>query len=102
MSKICKDEFIKELAQKYGIQQTVTASVLNDTLALLSEHMKNGDTVLFTGFGTFSVQNVKPRKGRNLVTGETIIIPAKRKVKFQASESLTQSVQKKINLKKNK
>ena len=101
MSKVCKDEFIKELSRKYGIQQTIAATVLNDSLALLTEHIQNGDTVMFTGFGSFSIQEVKPKKGRNLQTGETIDIPAKRKVKFQASESITESLQrKKIDLTK--
>lgn len=100
MSKICKDDFIRELAAESDITLTNASDILGDVLYLLSEHMKKGDTVMLTGFGTFSIQDQRPRKGRNMRTGEPIEIPAKKKIKFQASGSLSESVQHKIDLRK--
>jgi DNA-binding protein HU-beta len=44
--------------------------------------------VAISGFGTFKVKQTKARQGRNPKTGETIQIPAKKKVAFRASKEL--------------
>jgi DNA-binding protein HU-beta len=51
---------------------------------------KKGFTIL--GFGSFKVVNRKGRKGRNPQTGKPITIPAKRVVKFTASQKIKSSL----------
>jgi DNA-binding protein HU-beta len=41
-----------------------------------------------TPLGTFSMVKRGPRQGRNLITGETLKIPASKTVKFKASSPL--------------
>lgn len=48
----------------------------------------NGDELCIKGFGAFTIQERKPRRGRNMRTGETISVPAKRVVKFVPGKSL--------------
>ena len=50
--------------------------------------LKNKEDVAISGFGTFKVKQTKARAGRNPKTGETIQIPAKKKVAFRASKEL--------------
>jgi nucleoid DNA-binding protein len=50
--------------------------------------LKKQDPVAISGFGTFKVKQTKARQGRNPKTGETIQIPAKKKVAFRASKEL--------------
>lgn len=50
--------------------------------------LKKKEDVTISGFGTFRVKQTKARTGRNPKTGETIQIPAKRKVAFRASKDL--------------
>ena len=49
--------------------------------------------VTLAGFGKFSVKKMAAREGRNPTTGESISIPAKKKVKFVAQKALKDAVQ---------
>ena len=50
--------------------------------------LKKQEDVAISGFGTFKVKQTKARMGRNPKTGETIQIPAKKKVAFRVSKVL--------------
>ena len=50
--------------------------------------LKKEEDVAISGFGTFKVKQTKARMGRNPKTGETIQIPAKKKVAFRVSKEL--------------
>ncbi|MGE4546320.1 MAG: HU family DNA-binding protein [Desulfurella sp.] len=71
-----KNEFVKVLAKKTNISQEKAKEFLDATLSTIVETLKSGESVLFTGFGSFYVSNRAQRKGRNPQTGEAITIPA--------------------------
>ena len=52
---------------------------------MLKETLAEGETVKFSGFGTFLVKKRGERKGRNLVTGEEVPVKSKWVVKFEPS-----------------
>ena len=52
---------------------------------LTEETLKQGEIVVISGFGEFSVAEVSERIGRNPRTGEQVKIPARRNVKFRSS-----------------
>lgn len=54
--------------------------------------LKKGKRVTFSGFGSFDVKTRKARKGRNPKTGESIHIPQKKRVKFNPSKDLIDSL----------
>jgi nucleoid DNA-binding protein len=55
--------------------------------------LKSEDAKLsLTKFGSFSITELPPRTGRNPRTGETIEIPAKRKIKFSPSGMLLEKL----------
>ncbi|MDD3297061.1 MAG: integration host factor subunit beta [Candidatus Omnitrophica bacterium] len=54
----------------------------------IKSSLKKKEDVAISGFGTFKVKQTKARMGRNPKTGETIQIPAKKKVAFRASKDL--------------
>ena len=60
--------------------------------AVMREAMKAGDSVTFTGFGSFKVTQRAARKGRNPRTGKEINIPAGKAVKFTPGKALKESV----------
>lgn len=47
--------------------------------------LKNGDRLTIHSFGSFTSKLAKPRRARNIKTGESILVPARRQVKFRAS-----------------
>ena len=70
-----------------NVRRTIDA-FLNCTIGELSK----GWRITFGGFGTFRVQQRKARKGINPQTGETLIIPARRVVRFKAGTDLREAV----------
>ena len=57
-------------------------------LKIIKSNLENGDNVLLSGFGKFSVKDKRPRKGRNPQTGEELILDARRVVTFKPSGQL--------------
>lgn len=60
--------------------------VVNEIFKQMQIALKDGQKVVITGFGSFNLITTKTKKGRNPKTGETIILPPKRKIKFKQSK----------------
>jgi DNA-binding protein HU-beta len=59
---------------------------------VITESLKNGEDVQFTGFGKFYVQSREAREGINPQTKAKISIPAGKVPKFSAGVSLKTAV----------
>lgn len=57
----------------------------------MKESLQKGEKVVISGFGSFNVKIRKARKARNISTGETIDVPATRRIKFISAKNLLQS-----------
>lgn len=56
------------------------------------EDLQSGRPVQVPGFGTFSIVELAERKGVNPATGEPIIIPARKDIRFKPAKELTDAV----------
>ena len=83
-----KGDLIDLMAKDAKISKAAAGNALNAFIAGVTKSLKKNDSVTLVGFGTFSVNKRKARKGRNPQTGETIKIKAKKVVKFKASATL--------------
>ena len=81
-----------ELAEKHGMSKKETTELLENMVANFVKHLKKGERVRIPGLGILEVKQMKARTGRNPQTGETIQIPAKKKVAFRVSKDLKDSV----------
>ena len=61
-------------------------------LHTIQSSLESNEYVLLSGFGKFSVKSTSDRKGRNLQTGESLMITARNVIKFQPSEKLREKV----------
>jgi nucleoid DNA-binding protein len=52
----------------------------------MREALRKGDKVVVQGFGSFHVVMRKPKKGRNIKTGQEVLIPARQAIKFRKSK----------------
>jgi DNA-binding protein HU-beta len=86
-----KSEFVKMVAEKSDYSQKDVKSVIDAYEEVILEAMASGEEVR-TGVVTFVVKDTKPRTARNLHTGETINVPAGKKVSIKPSKSLKDSV----------
>lgn len=77
----------KQFASKAQAERCVKAC-----LAVLHDQLVAGESVQFSGFGTFSTRINKPREGRNPQTGKAIHIPATRVAKFVPGVRLKKDV----------
>jgi len=87
-----KSELVNEIASKSGLTKAESKKALDAFLDTTMETLKKGDKISLVGFGTWSVSERSERKGRNPQTGEKIIIPAKKVVKFKLGRELARSV----------
>lgn len=83
-----KAELVAAVAAKAGASKACAAEMLDATLAVIAEALKNGENVQLIGFGTFAVVNKPARQGVNPATGAKITIAAKKAVKFKAGAKL--------------
>jgi DNA-binding protein HU-beta len=90
-----KAELVQKIYAKAGLATKVqTEKALDAVIASLTEALQEGDSVTFTGFGSFKVTDRAQRKGRNPRTGKEITIPASKAVKFTAGKLLKEAVKK--------
>ncbi len=82
-----KAQLINSVAECTSTKKDAQMAV-EAVLDSIRKSLKKKEPVTISGFGTFKVKQTKARQGRNPKTGETIQIPAKRKVAFRASKEL--------------
>jgi DNA-binding protein HU-beta len=90
---VTKQEFVGRVSQKSGLGQREAAKAVDAFLDSITEALKGGDSVSFTGFGKFSVAHRKAREGVNPRSpGEKVQIPAANVPKFSAGSTLKSAV----------
>jgi len=87
-----KAELISALADKTGKSQKEVKAFLEAFTETVTETLKSGDKLTLVGFGTFDVQAVPARTGRNPRTGEPLQIKGKKKPRFKAGAELSGAV----------
>jgi DNA-binding protein HU-beta len=90
--KMTKAELVGEMAEEAGIPKGTAEKALNSLITTLGDALGNGDKITLVGFGTFEVAERAQREGRNPRTGETIVIPSSKVVKFKPGSKLREAV----------
>jgi DNA-binding protein HU-beta len=80
------------LAEKHEISQKSANAMLEDTIGLITKHLKKGARIRLNGLGILVVRKRAARMGRNPATGEAIKIKASKKVAFRASKELKEAI----------
>ena len=88
-----KQEFVDAVASKSGLGRREAAKAVDAFLDSVTDALKGGQDVTFTGFGKFSTQKRAARQGVNPRNpGEKVTIPAATVPKFSAGSALKQAV----------
>jgi len=85
-------QLANDLSQLHQLPKKQSEAVLTDLISHITKHIKRGAKVRVPGFGILMVKRTSARMGRNPATGETIKIPAKKKVAFRVSKDLKAAV----------
>jgi len=81
-----------DLAEKFEMPKKQMNQIMEDLITTLTKNLKKGNRVRIAGFGIVQVKKRAARMGRNPKTGETMQIPAKKKIAFRAAKELKEAV----------
>jgi DNA-binding protein HU-beta len=81
-----------DIAEKHELTKKQVNAIMDDLVVALVKNLKKGNRVRLAGLGILQVRKRAARMGRNPATGETIKIPAKKKIAFRAAKELKEAV----------
>ena len=88
-----KQEFVEQIASKTDLSRKDAAKAVDAFLETVTDSLKKGQDVTFTGFGKFSTQKRAARQGVNPRNpSQKVTIPAATVPKFSAGSSLKSAV----------
>lgn len=80
-----KSQLISAVAEQTAVSKNDVKKVFDSLFELAEKQLQDGDKVVISGFGVFSTAQVSERTGRNPRTGEKVLIPSRRVVRFRSS-----------------
>jgi nucleoid DNA-binding protein len=90
---VSKQKFVERLAERTGMARRDAAKAVDAFLETVTDTLKDGDAITFTGFGKFSTARRAERQGVNPRNpGQKVTIPAATVPKFSAGTALKQAV----------
>src|SRR5438132_14167567 len=90
---VTKQEFVDRVASQGNISRREAADAVDAVLESITDVLKNGGEINFTGFGKFSTQHRKERQGVNPRNpSQKVTIPAATVPKFSAGSTLKTAV----------
>jgi DNA-binding protein HU-beta len=81
-------DLIERIAAEHGVAKEHVRKILESAFAAIVATAENGEDVALSGFGRFKLSSLAARQGRNPATGETMEIPASRKLGFTAAKAV--------------
>jgi integration host factor subunit alpha len=82
---LTKDKLTNLLQTQIGIDRKTSTDLLESLLEIMKDTLIQGEDLLITGFGKFSVRQKKARRGRNTQTSEDLILGPRKVLVFRAS-----------------
>jgi DNA-binding protein HU-beta len=85
-------EMVEHIAEKGGCKKAAIADTLKEYGDLVLQELCSQGEANLVGLGKLVLVETKERKGRNPATGEEIIIPPRKRVKFKPAKALKDAV----------
>jgi DNA-binding protein HU-beta len=86
--KLNISELVDRVAAEHGVSRDHARKIIDSALAIITGTTNAGAEVNLAGFGRFKIADRAARSGRNPATGETIEIPASRKLTFSPAKAV--------------
>jgi integration host factor subunit alpha len=87
-----KIEIIESIYEHLGISKKDSVAAVESLFEIIKDKLGNGNDVMISGFGKWTVRAKKKRKGRNPQTGKPLMIDARKVVTFKPSTVLRDAV----------
>jgi integration host factor subunit alpha len=82
---LTKEKLITLLQTQFDMSRQESRGMLERLLEIMKDSLAQGEDLLISGFGKFSVRQKKARRGRNPQTKENLILAARKVVVFKTS-----------------
>lgn len=89
---VIRRDLARAVSEEVWMSREASAELVDEVLDLITDALVNGEQVKIANFGTFTIRSKGERMGRNPKTGEAALIPARKVVRFKASEKLRHMV----------
>ena len=89
---VTKMELANTLFEELGLNKRESKEFVDQFFEQIRKALEDGQTVKFSGFGSFSVRDKPERPGRNPKTGEEIPVSARRVVSYRASRKIKELI----------
>jgi len=89
---LTKADIIQNINQELGFPQKKSTELVEQLIETIKSTLASGEDVLVSGFGKFSVNDKKKRKGRNPATGDSMMLRPRRVVTFKWSGKLRRKI----------
>ena len=87
-----KQDIIKQLASTTRLTAAEATIAVDHVLDIMANAFKRGENIELRNFGRFKTVERKPKSGQDINRGTTIIIPARRVIKFELSKTLKEEI----------
>jgi integration host factor subunit alpha len=89
---LTKNDLVKSVQKNAQLPNPRSTSVVESLFEIMKKTLENGERILISRFGKFSVRDKVERRGRNPKTGERLMLGSRRVVKFTYSQKLKNKV----------
>ncbi len=89
---VTRTDLVDMLRTKLGLSRTDAKQIIDGFFDEVSESLENGEPVKLSGFGVFNLRRKRERPGRNLKTGEIVMIEPRTVVRFRAGNKLRSQI----------
>ena len=89
---LTKNDVVDSIYREFDLPKNKSVELVESVLEIIKKSLENGEDVLISGFGKFCVKNKKERMGRDIQTGDDMILKPRRVVTFRCSVVLRDKV----------
>lgn len=82
---LTKAHIVENLFARNVFTKTESAQIIETLFEIIKQRLEEGEDVLVSGFGKFSVRRKSQRRGRNPQTGDPIFLAPRKVVIFKCS-----------------
>lgn len=89
-----KADIVENIFDKVGFLKKDVSDVVELVFETIKHTLAKGEEVKLSSFGTWTVKQKRPRRGRNPKTGEDMTITARKVLSFKSSHILRDTMNK--------
>jgi integration host factor subunit alpha len=89
---LTKKKLIILLQNQLGLSRQESRQIIERLIKIMKSTLSQGEDLLISGFGKFSVRHKNARRGRNPQTKESLILSARKLIVFKTSGVLRRRI----------